>query len=66
MNISDRIVKGVDSFTVSFKNNGYLVVVAGRDDEDDWVTLELVTTSFDQVVGYLEEVDTIHGLDKNV
>ena len=52
MKLSDKLTKADDSCNVYFYDNGYMVEVSGRDENDDWKTAKIMCAS-------LEEVNTV-------
>lgn len=51
-----EVVSGVDSISVSFADNGYVVEYSGQDENDDWANAKLVVTSIDEVVDIFKDV----------
>ena len=49
MNLSDKLKKCNDSLTVNMYDNGYMVEVSGRDDNDDWKTAKIVCDTLEEV-----------------
>ena len=39
--ISDKLTKINDSLTINLFDNGYMVEVSGRDDNDDWTQVKI-------------------------
>ena len=42
MKVSDKLAKASDSAQVYFYDNGFMVEVSGRDDQDDWKTAKIM------------------------
>jgi hypothetical protein len=54
--VSDKLTKVNDSFTINMYDNGYMVEVGGRDDEDSWETSKILVANFDDLVEVIREV----------
>ena len=59
MNVSDKLKKVDESFTVHMYDNGFLVEVGGRDDDDGWSTAKIMCPTFEDVVKVIEEIPTL-------
>lgn len=59
MKISDKLTKVDENFTINKYDNGYMVEVGGRDDEDNWASVKLIATSLDVVIEMLKDFDSI-------
>ena len=42
--LSDKLVKVNENFTINMYDNGYMIEVGGRDDEDNWKTSKIIVT----------------------
>ena len=49
MKLSDKLAKADDSCNVYFYDNGYMVEVSGRDENDDWKTAKIMCASLEEV-----------------
>lgn len=56
MNLSDKLAKVNDSFTINMYDNGFMLEISGRDHVDDWSTAKIMCNSLEQVVDLLKEV----------
>lgn len=56
---SDKLKAVNESYTIHKYDNGYMVEVTGRDETDDWATVKIIASSFDEVIELIEDVDTI-------
>ena len=56
MNVSDKLSKVSDSFTINMYDNGFMVEVSGRDDDNDWATAKIMCQNLEQVVAVVTEV----------
>lgn len=59
MKVSDKLSKVDESFTVTMYDNGFMVEVSGRDEEDDWATTKILCSTFEQVVETIKEIPTL-------
>jgi hypothetical protein len=59
MNVSDKLTKVSDSFTINMYDNGFMVEVSGRDDEGEWKTAKVLCQDLDQVIAIVTEVSTM-------
>jgi len=49
MKLADKLAKADDSLNVYFYDNGYMVEVSGRDDNDDWKTAKIMCATLNDV-----------------
>jgi hypothetical protein len=59
MKVTDKLKKVDDSFTVNIYDNGFLVEVSGRDEEDDWTSAKIMCADFDEVIKVISEIPTL-------
>ena len=59
MQVSDKLSKVNDSFTVNMYDNGYMVEIGGRDDNDNWVNAKLLCNTFKDLVSVIEEISSM-------
>jgi hypothetical protein len=55
MKLSDKLKKASDSVTVYFYDNGYMVEVSGRDEDDDWKTAKIMCPTLEEVNSVIVE-----------
>ena len=55
MKLSDKLAKCGDSLTVNMYDNGYMVEVSGRDDENDWKSAKIMCSTLDEVYAVISE-----------
>jgi len=53
--IADKLTKINESFTINMYDNGYMVEVGGRSEDDNWVTTKIICSSLDQVIEIVKE-----------
>jgi hypothetical protein len=52
--ISDKLDKVNESFTINMLDNGFMIEVGGRKD-DDWRTVKLLVSSMEELVVLIKE-----------
>ena len=62
MKLADKLTKADDSLNVYFYDNGYMVEVSGRDDNDDWKTAKVMCSSLDEVTAIVAEAAAMERL----
>ncbi len=56
MNVSDKLTKVSDSFTINMYDNGFMVEVSGRDNDGEWKSAKILCQNLDQVIAIVTEV----------
>ncbi len=59
MKVSDKLAKVGDSAQVYFYDNGFMVEVSGRDDQDDWKTSKIMCNTIEEVADILKDATTL-------
>ena len=58
--ISDKLTKVNENyFTINMYDNGYMIEVNGRDDNDDWKTAKIIVSSVDELLALVKEAITL-------
>ena len=55
MKLSDKLAKVSDSLTVNMYDNGFMVEVSGRDNENEWATAKIMCNGLEQVNSIVAE-----------
>jgi len=55
MNLSDKLTKCNDSLTVNLYDNGFMVEVGGRDENDDWKTAKVMCQTLEEVFAVITQ-----------
>lgn len=55
-NISDRLIKANESFTVHMYDNGYMIEVSGTDIDHNYRTIKLTVSTIDDLIALVREV----------
>ena len=53
--IEDKLVKVNESFTINMYDNGYMVEVGGRCEDDNWVTTKIICSKIEEVIELVKE-----------
>ena len=53
--LSDKLAKVNENFTINMYDNGFMIEVGGRDDNDDWATAKIMVGSVDELVTLVRE-----------
>jgi ketol-acid reductoisomerase len=59
MKLSDKLTKCGDSLTINMYDNGYMVEVSGRDDDDNWKTAKILCSTLEEVYEVIKEAATV-------
>ena len=46
--LSDKLTKVNENFTINMYDNGYMIEVGGRDDEDNWKTAKIIVDTVEE------------------
>lgn len=55
MCISDKLNKVNDNFNVYMYDNGFMLEISGRNDNDDWATTKILCNSLEELTKLIEE-----------
>jgi len=53
--ITEKLVKANESFTINRYDNGFMIEVGGRDDNDDWKTAKVIVGTEDELIELIRE-----------
>jgi hypothetical protein len=53
--ISEKLVKANESFTINRYDNGFMIEVGGRDDNDDWKNAKVLCSSEAELIELIKE-----------
>jgi len=53
--ITDKLVKTNESFTINRYDNGFMIEVGGRDDNDDWKTAKVIVSTEEELIETIQE-----------
>jgi hypothetical protein len=56
MNVSDKLEKVSDSFTVNMYDNGFMIEVGGRNSDNDWANAKILCQNLEQVIAIVTEI----------
>lgn len=57
--LSDKLTKVNESFTINMYDNGFMIEVGGRDSKDEWKTAKILVSSVDELVALVREATEI-------
>ena len=57
--VSDKLTKVNESFTINMYDNGYMIEVGGRDDEDNWKTAKILVSTVEELLVLVREATEI-------
>ena len=61
--LSDKLTKVNESFTINMYDNGYMIEVGGRDDEDNWKTAKIIVDTVEELLVLVREATEIERAD---
>lgn len=53
--LSDKLAKVNESFTINMYDNGYMIEVGGRDHDEEWKTAKIMVTEVDELLALVRE-----------
>ena len=53
--LSDKLTKVNESFTINMYDNGFMIEVGGRDDEDEWKNAKIMVTTVEELLVLVKE-----------
>jgi len=59
MKLSDKLSKSGDSLTVNMYDNGFMVEVSGKDNDNDWKTAKVMCQTLEEVYAVIAEAATM-------
>lgn len=60
MQLNDKLNKVNDNFSVYMYDNGYMLEVSGRDDNEDWTTAKILCKDLDELIALIKEASTMN------
>ena len=54
--ISDKLKSVNENFSINIYDNGYMIEVGGRDDNDDWKTAKVIVNTKKELLDLVSEV----------
>ena len=61
--LGDKLIKVNESFTINMYDNGYMIEVGGRDDEDNWKTAKIMVGTVEELLVLVREATEIERAD---
>jgi len=53
--ISDKLKKVSDSFTINMYDNGYMLEIGGRNQNDDWANAKILVGTIEELTALIQE-----------
>lgn len=53
--LGDKLSKVNENFTINMYDNGFMIEVGGRDDEDEWKTAKIMVPTVEQLLELVKE-----------
>ena len=54
--VSNKLAKVNENFSINMYDNGYMVEVGGRDKKDDWKTSKIMVSTDEELIAVIKEV----------
>lgn len=61
--LSDKLTKVNENFTINMYDNGYMIEVGGRDEEDNWKTAKILVSTVEELLVLVREATEIERAD---
>ena len=61
--ISDKLTKVNENFTINMYDNGYMIEVGGRNEDDDWKTAKIMVGTVEELLELVREATEIQRAD---
>ena len=55
----NKLTKVNDSFSINRYDNGWMVEVGGRDDDNDWKTAKVLCNTEEELIALIKEYNTM-------
>jgi hypothetical protein len=60
--LESKLTKSDESFTINIYDNGYMIEVGGRNEEDDWSSAKILCSNIQEIYDVIEFI--IHKLPR--
>jgi hypothetical protein len=57
--ISDKLSKVSDSFSINMYDNGYMLEISGRGQDEDWASAKIMCSTVEELVELVKEAATM-------
>ena len=57
--ISDKLTKVNESFTINMYDNGFMVEVSGRDEDDEWKNAKIMVSTVEQLIEVVKDATSM-------
>jgi hypothetical protein len=59
MNVSEKLSKVSDNYTVNMYDNGFMIEISGRNNDNDWATAKILCSDLETVIQIVQEIATM-------
>jgi len=59
MQLENKLTKINDNFTVYMYDNGYMLEIGGRNEQEEWTTAKILCNSLDELVALITEATSM-------
>jgi len=59
MKLNEKLVRVDNSFTVNMYDNGYMVEIGGRNEDENWATARIMCNSLDDLIEIITEASSM-------
>lgn len=56
MNVSDKLTKVTDSFTINMYDNGFMIEISGKDHDSEWKSAKILCQNLEEVIAIVTEI----------
>ena len=53
--ISDKLVKVNEAYTINMYDNGFMIEIGGRDDNDEWKNTKIIVSTVEELIELVKE-----------
>ena len=57
--ISDKLIKVNEAFTINMYDNGFMIEVGGRDNNDEWKNTKIIVSTVEELVELVKEAASL-------
>lgn len=59
MDITQKLQKVSDNFTINMYDNGFMIDISGKDSSDDWTTAKIICRNTEELVDLINTITTM-------
>ena len=57
--ISDKLVKVNEAYTINMYDNGFMIEIGGRDDNDEWKNTKIIVSTVEELIELVKEAASL-------